>query len=85
MRETIVALGKYIVKRGVLIGSTTKLGSGSSGVSTRRNLNRNPMLPMLPIATTKIVGIPQMVFTKSITYYSCEHNCKSATNEFNGY
>jgi hypothetical protein len=37
--EIVVAPNINVVRRGVLIGSTTKLGSGSSGVSTVRNLS----------------------------------------------
>jgi hypothetical protein len=37
--ETIIAPNIYVVRRGVLIGSETKLGSGLGGVSTKRNLN----------------------------------------------
>jgi hypothetical protein len=37
--EMVVAPIMEVVRRGILIGSTTKLGSGSNGVSTRRKLN----------------------------------------------
>jgi hypothetical protein len=50
-------------KRGVLIGFAAKLGSGSSGVSVRRNMNQNSALLA---TTTGVVGIPQMVFTNPI-------------------
>jgi hypothetical protein len=53
-----------VVRRGILIGSIAKFRSGSSGVSKRRNLSRSSALP---IATTGVVGIPQMVFTNLIT------------------
>jgi hypothetical protein len=59
--ETIVVPNIDVVRKGVLIGSTTKLGSG--GVSTVRNLNRSSTLPT---AITRVVGIPQMVFTNLI-------------------
>jgi hypothetical protein len=38
--ETIVAPSIDVIKKGVLIGSTTKFGSGLGGVSTVRNLNQ---------------------------------------------
>ncbi len=59
--ETIVAPNIDVVRRGVLIGSITKLGLG--GVSTVRNLNRSSPLPT---TNTGVVGIPQMVFTNLI-------------------
>jgi hypothetical protein len=62
--EMVIALNIDVVKKEVLIRSTTKLGSGLGGVSTVRNLSRSSALP---IATTKVVGIPQMVFTNPIT------------------
>jgi hypothetical protein len=37
--ETIIAPNIYVVRRGILIGSATKLGSGLGGISTKRNLN----------------------------------------------
>jgi hypothetical protein len=37
--EMVVAPSIDVVKRGILIGSTIKLGSGLGGVLTRRNLN----------------------------------------------
>jgi len=61
--ETIVALNINVVKRGVLIGSATKLGDRSSGILVVRNLNRSLALPT---TTTRVVGIPQMVFTNPI-------------------
>ncbi len=39
---------------------------------------------MLLVATTKVVGIPQMVFTNSIGY-SWEQDYILTTNELNGY
>jgi len=53
-----------VIKRGILIGFIAKLGSGSSGVLTIRNLNRSSTLP---IATTRVVGKPQIMFTNPIT------------------
>jgi len=58
--ETIVALATNFVKIGVLIGFVTNLGRGSGGVLARRNLSRSSRIP---IAITKIVRTPQMVFT----------------------
>jgi hypothetical protein len=52
-----------VVRRKILIRSTTKLGSGSGGVSIGRKLNGNLTLPT---TTTKVVGTPQMVFTNPI-------------------
>jgi hypothetical protein len=48
----------------VLIGVVAKLDSGSIGVSTIRNLSWS--LALLT-ATTRVVNIPQMVFTNPIT------------------
>jgi hypothetical protein len=62
--ETVVAPNIDVVRRGVLIGSATKLGNGSSGISVIRNLSRSLALPT---TTTGVVGIPQMVFTNPIT------------------
>jgi hypothetical protein len=47
----------------MLIGSTTKLGSGLGGVLAIRNLNQSSKLLTI---TTKVVGILQMVFTYPI-------------------
>jgi hypothetical protein len=52
-----------VVEREVLIGFATKLGSGSSGVSTVRNLSRSLALKT---NITIVVGISQMVFTNPI-------------------
>ncbi len=52
-----------VVRRGISIRSTTKLGDESSGVLKGRNFNQNSTLS---IATTRVVGIPQMVFTNPI-------------------
>jgi hypothetical protein len=62
--ETIVVPNINVVERGGLIGYVAKLGSRSSGVSTRRHLNRSSALLA---ATTKVVGILQMVYTSLIT------------------
>jgi hypothetical protein len=61
--ETIVAPSIDVVKRGILIGSATKLNSKLGGVLTRRNLSQSSVLPT---ATIRVVSIPQMVFTNSI-------------------
>ncbi len=42
--ETIVTLSINVIRRGVLIGSITKLGSGLGGVSIVRNLNYQQLL-----------------------------------------
>ncbi len=60
--ETVVAPNIDVVKRGVLIGFTAKLGSGLGGVSIIRNLNQSLAL----LAIIGVVGIPQMVFTNPI-------------------
>jgi hypothetical protein len=52
-----------VVRRGVLIGSTTKLGSGSNGVLAGRKLKGS--LALL-IATIGVVRTPQLVFTNPI-------------------
>jgi hypothetical protein len=52
-----------VVRRGLLIGSATKLGSGSGGVLARRKLNGSLALP---ITTTRVVRAPQLVFTNPI-------------------
>jgi len=62
--ETIVEPNINVVRRGVQIGSVTKLGSESSGVSVVRNLSQS--LALLTI-TIRLVGTPQMVFTNLIT------------------
>jgi len=61
--ETIIEPNIDVVKRGVLIGFVTKLGSGSNGVSIRRNLSRSLGLPT---STIRVVGIPQMLFINPI-------------------
>jgi hypothetical protein len=52
-----------VVKRGVLIGSMEKLGSGLGGVLARKKMNGSSTLPTI---ITRVVGTPQMVFTNSI-------------------
>jgi hypothetical protein len=61
--EAVVAPNIDVVRKGILIRYVAKLGSKSNGVSTRNNLNQNLTLP---ITTTGVVGIPQMVFTNVI-------------------
>ncbi len=61
--ETVVAPTMDVVKRGVLIGSTTKLGNGSNGVLARKKLNVNMTLP---ITIIRVVGTLQMVFIDPI-------------------
>ncbi len=61
--ETFVAPTMDVVKKGILIGSTTQLGSGLGGVLTWRKLSGNTTLP---IATIGVVGTSQMVFTNLI-------------------
>ncbi len=53
-----------VIRRGVVIGCVAKLSSGSSGISTIRNLSQS--LALLK-AITRGVGILQMVFINSIT------------------
>jgi hypothetical protein len=62
--EIVVAPSIDVVRREVLIGFPTKLGSGLGGVLVIRNLSRSLALPT---TTTRVVGIPQMVFTNPIT------------------
>jgi hypothetical protein len=52
------------VRGGILIGSTPNLSCGPEGVLARRNLNKS--LGIL-VATTAVVGTPQMVFINPIT------------------
>ncbi len=61
--EMVVVPTIDVAKKGVLIGSATKLGSGLGGVSARRKLNG---ILTLPTSTTRVVGTPQMVFTNLI-------------------
>jgi hypothetical protein len=62
--ETFVAPTMDVVKKRVLIRSTIKLGSGSSGVLARRKLSGNTTT--LPTITIGVVKTPQMVFTNPI-------------------
>jgi len=52
--EMVVAPNIDVVRKGVLIGSVTKLSSGLGGVSTRRNVNRSSMLPTTNIRSVGI-------------------------------
>jgi len=61
--ETFVAPTMDVVRRGVLIGSTTKLDSGSNGVLVGRKLSGSTTLPTVVIG---VVGTPWMVFTNPI-------------------
>ncbi len=62
--EMVVAPNIDVVRRGILIGFVTKLGSRSCGVSVVRNLNQSSALPTI---TTRVVGTLQMVFTNLMT------------------
>jgi hypothetical protein len=61
--ETIVVPNINVITKGILIRSTTKLGSRLSGVLARKNLSWSLELPTI---TTWIVSILQMVFTNPI-------------------
>jgi hypothetical protein len=61
--ETFVAPTMDVVKRGVSIGSKTKMGSGSGGVLVGRKLCGSTTLPTI---TIRVVRTPQMVFTNPI-------------------
>jgi len=69
--ETVVTPNIYVVTRGVLIGSTTKLGNKLNGISAKRNLNENTTLPIITIG---VVGTPQMVFTNPIMIIHVNRN-----------
>jgi hypothetical protein len=62
--EIVDAPNIDVIKKGILIGSATKLGSESGGVSVVRNLNRSLALPT---TTIRVVSTPQMVFVNLIT------------------
>ncbi len=62
--ETTVGPKINVIGRGVLIRSVANLSSRSGGVSAIRNLNWSSALP---IATTGVVSILQMVFINMIT------------------
>ncbi len=61
--ETVVAPTMDVIRKGVLIGSTTKLGNGLGGVSARRKLSGSMALST---TTTRVVGTSQMIFTNLI-------------------
>jgi len=61
--EIIVAPSMDVVKREVLIRSIEKLGSGLGGILARKKLSGSSALPT---TTTRVVGMPQMVFTNPI-------------------
>jgi hypothetical protein len=61
--EIVVVSNMDFVKKGILLGFVTKLGSGSSGVLAGKNLNQSLALPGVTIG---VVGTPQMVFTNLI-------------------
>jgi hypothetical protein len=61
--EMVIMPNIDVVRRGILIGFVAKLDNGLGGVSTGRNLSQNSALPM---ATTRIIGTPKMVFTDLI-------------------
>jgi hypothetical protein len=52
-----------VVRRGVVIGSTTNVSHGLNGLSTKGNLSKSSRLPTISIG---VVGTPQMVFTNPI-------------------
>jgi hypothetical protein len=52
-----------VVKKNILIGFATNLGSGLGGILIGRNLSWSLALPII---TTRVVGTPQMVFTNPI-------------------
>jgi hypothetical protein len=53
--ETFVAPSMDVVKRGVLIGSTTKMGNGLDGILAGRKLSGSTTLPTTNIG---VVGTP---------------------------
>jgi hypothetical protein len=59
----VVAPNMNVVIGGIVIKSTTKLGSGLGGVLVGRNLNQSSTLL---ITTIGVVGRPQMVFTNLV-------------------
>ncbi len=61
--ETIVAPNIDVLRRKILIGFATKLGSGLNGVLAVKNLSQSLALLADNIG---VVGIPQMVFTNSM-------------------
>ncbi len=61
--EMVVAPNMNFVRRGILLKSVAKLGSGSSGTLVGRNMSQS--LALLRV-TTRVVGTPQLVFTNLI-------------------
>ncbi len=61
--EIVVVPNIDVVKRRILIGFVTKLGSGLRVILARHNLNGSTTLPIVNIG---VVGTPQMVFTNLI-------------------
>ncbi len=61
--EIVVMSNIDVVKRGILIRFIAKLGSGSNGILTRRNLSQSLTLPT---TSTRVVSTLQMVFTNPI-------------------
>ncbi len=61
--EMVTTPNNNVIKGGILIGSTTNLGRGSSEISAWRNLNKSSKLPII---TTIVVGTLYMVFTSQI-------------------
>jgi hypothetical protein len=53
--EIIITPNMDVIKKGVIIGSITKLGSGLGGILAERNLTRSSALP---ITTIGVVGTP---------------------------
>jgi hypothetical protein len=56
----VVVPNMNVVRRGVVIDSTTNIGCGSGRFSVGRNLSRSSALPVTNIG---VVVTPQMVFT----------------------
>jgi hypothetical protein len=61
--EIVVAPNMNVIRGGVLIGSSKKLGSGLEVIFVGRNLSQSSALPIITIT---VVGTPQMFFTNSI-------------------
>ncbi len=61
--EMVVTLNITTVRMGILIVSTTKLGSGLSEILGIRNLNWNSTLP---VAIIGVVGTLYMVITTKV-------------------
>jgi hypothetical protein len=58
--EMVLVPNIDVIRRGTLIGSTKKMVSRLGGVSVGRNPSRSSTLPT---TITRVVGIPQMLFT----------------------